>query len=629
MNLYNLAKNNVTKNLKNYGMYLFSLIFTVSIFESFKTLEYSDAATKNILGASNMLIVFNSSSIVISVFSLIFIYYSSNFFIKKRKKEIGLYALLGVENKRIATLLFFETLILGMVALIVGTLFGILFASISFSILSKISLGKFIFVFLFSPKAILSTVITFLLFFIIISIQSSTIIYKYSLIELFKANSKKEDKKKTSIISAILSVAFILIGYGIYFFAVKTNVSISFITLILVIVGTYLFFSSMLFFFVKMKRENKKHLYNGMNIISTNQLLYRIKGNSRTLATITILTATTLTAVGTAVALQMDFNKNITKTIPFGIVTTSTNENYINDIKNIINNYDNNKLLYEESIDTIIVNGSTRASHINSYTVIKESELNKLLSHNSYSIDLPKLTNENDAFILNSFDSESKISTLSLDSKNGPLKLNMVGNTYQSLIHHMLTTVTIVVKDSTYETLNLTEKTNYTILQIDNKKESQGISNDIKDLQEKYKSTLLEKNITLTFYEDYASSSIDIGTIMFIGMFLGLIFLVCTGSIIFFKQMSEAEEEVNRYQILKNIGVSNNVLKTSIFKQVGFVFSVPLIMATIHSTVALSYIALLFHISLATLMLYTIVPYLIIYLIYYFITSIYYFNTVS
>ncbi len=142
MNLYNLAKNNVTKNLKNYGMYLFSLIFTVSIFESFKTLEYSDAATKNILGASNMLIVFNSSSIVISVFSLIFIYYSSNFFIKKRKKEIGLYALLGVENKRIATLLFFETLILGMVALIVGTLFGILFASISFSILSKISLGK-------------------------------------------------------------------------------------------------------------------------------------------------------------------------------------------------------------------------------------------------------------------------------------------------------------------------------------------------------------------------------------------------------------------------------------------------------------------------------------------------------
>ncbi|WP_105176269.1 MULTISPECIES: FtsX-like permease family protein [Clostridium] len=629
MSLYNLAKNNVTKNLKNYGMYLFSLIFTVSIFESFKTLEYSDAATKNILGNSNMLIVFNASSIVISIFSLIFIYYSSNFFIKKRKKEIGLYALLGVENKRIATLLFFETLLLGIVALIVGTLFGILFASISFSILSKISLGKFIFVFLFSPKAILITIITFLIFFIIISIQSSTIIYKYSLIELFKANSKKEDKKKASIISAILSIAFILIGYGIYFFAVKANISFSFVTLILVIIGTYLFFSSMLFFFVKIKRDNKNHLYNGMNIISTNQLLYRIKGNSRTLATITILTATTLTAVGTAVALQMDFNKNITKTLPFGIVTTSTNENYINDIKNIINNYDKNKLLYEESIDTIMVNGSTRASHTNSYIVIKESELNKLLSHNSYSIDLPKLTNENDAFILNSFDSESKISTLSLDSKNGPLKLNIIGNTYQSLVHHMLTTVTIVVKDSTYETLNLTEKTNYTILEIDNKKESQGISNDIKDLQEKYKSTSLEKNITLTFYEDYSASSIDIGTIMFIGMFLGLIFLVCTGSIIFFKQMSEAEEEVNRYQILKNIGVSDNVLKTSIFKQVGFVFSVPLIMATIHSTVALSYIASLFHISLTILMLYTIVPYLVIYLIYYFITSMYYFNTVS
>ncbi|WP_252250149.1 hypothetical protein [Clostridium sp. ZBS13] len=136
-------------------------------------------------------------------------------------------------------------------------------------------MGKFIFVFLFSPKAISITIVTFLLFFIIISIQSSTIIYKYSLIELFKANS-------------------------------------------------------------------------------------------RTLATITILTATTLTAVGTAVALQMDFNKNITKTIPFGIVTTSTNENYINDIKNIINNYDKNKLLYQESIDTIMVNGSTRASYSNS-----------------------------------------------------------------------------------------------------------------------------------------------------------------------------------------------------------------------------------------------------------------------
>ncbi|CEN85526.1 peptide ABC transporter permease [[Clostridium] sordellii] len=212
MVLFNIARKNIEKNLKGYFLYFFSIVFTVGIYYAFKNLQYNPSIDSALSASSKASTAFDSASFIIALFAVLFIWYSNSFFIKKRKKEIGLYALLGIENKEIGLLLFFETLIIGTAALIIGIIAGIIFSKLMLMILLKLIGLNLTIAFTISFKGIFDTFILFMIIFLVIAYQSNRIIYKFKLIELFKASSVSEKGSKGSKLKATMSI--ILIGFG-------------------------------------------------------------------------------------------------------------------------------------------------------------------------------------------------------------------------------------------------------------------------------------------------------------------------------------------------------------------------------------------------------------------------------
>lgn len=630
MILFNIAKKNVQKNIKGYFLYFFSIAFTVAIYFSFKNLQYNQnvGSALSLLGKAG--IVFNAASIVIALFSILFIWYSNSFFIKKRKQEIGLYALLGIENKEIGILLFFETLMIGLAALLIGILSGVLISKVMVDILIKLiglelNIGLTI-----SVKGIIDTSILFIGIFLVMAYQSNRIIYKFKLIDLFKADNISEKPTKESKLLALMSIIIIISGYGVYLSALKGfNIVIaSFATLIMVIIGTMLFFSSLLYFIIKMQKKNESKYYKGLNMLSTSQLLYRIRSNAKMLATIAILSATTLTAIGVSISMYYTTYDMVERETPYSYTIMKDDKNYVKEFEQALSESKNNKLINKSIFTYITLNGTkeNKFGFTQKYIVISQSNLNQILKMNKHK-EVDKI--KDDEFIYvnpksSGFDGQ-KFNAIDKDGKNIELKLK--SNLQERLYNLFSFDETFVVSDSEFENLKANnEISNYYTYNVTNPKD-ETFNQTILKLSKKYETA---DNMSIVSYYNTLKSEFSIsGLLMFIGVFVGLVFLICTGSIIFFKLLSEGQDEAPRYAILKKIGVEDDDIKSSVYKQVGFNFFIPLLVGSLHSVVANYVFCKASNQSLAIVMMWTLIPYSIIYIIYYLITSKFYFNIVT
>lgn len=642
MQLFKLALNNVKKNFKNYFIYVVSMIFSVTIYFIFKFIEHNNEINKVLSSTAKLSDAFKAASIVIAIFSAVFVWYSNSFFIKRRKKEIGLYSLLGIEKKQIGRMLFYETLAIGTMSLTLGILVGMFLSKIFIGILIKIIGISAVINFTISISSIKDTIIIFSIFFVIISLHGSSIIYSYELIELFKAENKGEKEPKASIFFAIASLLLIGSGYYIYTHPLRSFMMTILFTLILVVLGTYILFGSFIIFVIKVSKRSEKRYFKGLNMIGTSQLLYRIKGNSKTLATIAVLSATTLTAMGVSISYYKYFSDNMNKSMPFSYVSTLRSKEFDDRFKNIVNKHNENKLLDELHLNVVKVKtvfpNDRREEELN---VISESQLIDIFKVRKMQLEVPKIKSENEVIIFDELYNENYMENytgenITMNYSGVKEKFMVIDLRGDLLVNEHMLFKTAVVKDSVYEKYNLKEmssKLNGYI--IENQNNSEQLDKEVKELYKEIRNKIYEegnhKRIgqVSSYYSNYKDMSVSVGVMLFIGIFLGLVFLVCTGSIIFFKQLSEAEEEVVRYDILRKIGVDSKEIKINIFKQMVFVFLTPFAVGSIHSVVAVSLIAKVVKINILYPVILSIIPYLIIYIMYYFVTSNFYYKTVT
>ncbi|MCY9510089.1 ABC transporter permease, partial [Paenibacillus larvae] len=214
MTLFNLALRNMKRNFKNYSIYFFSMIFSIVIYYAFVAIQFNSQiqqaaeTSKKISGA----LIF--SSILLILFSALFIIYSNGFFTRKRKKEVGLYSLLGVRKKQIAKMLAYENLFMGLIALVVGIGIGALLSSGFTKLLLVLMDSEMIVHFEIPTAAVFNTALVFFVIILYTSFQGYRLIYRFKLIDLFKADSQGEKVPKGSLVIALLSV--IMIGSGYY-----------------------------------------------------------------------------------------------------------------------------------------------------------------------------------------------------------------------------------------------------------------------------------------------------------------------------------------------------------------------------------------------------------------------------
>ena len=604
MTLFNLALKNIRRNMKSYGLYIGSTIFSIIIFFTFATLKHSGDISGLAEQSKQISGIMSASAFVLIIFVAIFILYSNSFFMRKRKKEVALYALMGVRKQKIGFLLFFENMVIGMVSLIVGVVSGFFLSQLLLSLLLKL-MGLNIGIGLaFSPNAVIETIIVFLIIFLFTSLQGYRVIYRFKLIDLFHASKKGEELPKARVISVILGLATLA---GAYWLALQDltseawrllGLAMPIVIIALTVLGTYLIFNSVLVFVLQMLKKRKFWAWKGLNLMTASQLLYRIRGNAKTLTIIATLSATTITAGGAVFGLYYDTEENVEQYTPFSFMWEGQ----------------------EEAIDASIVKESirvdTKSIRINSeqmekaYTVIDHSAFEQLAEALEWDIDSLNITEDEVALIEPFYDEQWTEDVKEVSFNKVDYEVVQI---YGESIFNISTVpgTVIVAHDKAYNDLNAEEST-YQAVQVENYKEHLDLSQELE-----------AKSSTVDFssaVQDFQDSLEGTGIMLFVGSFLGLVFLVATGSIIFFKMMTEAEDDKDKYSILYKIGVPEKEIKRTIRYQVGFIFIAPLILGLLHGTVALIAFSSLFQMELWVPITIWMLAYVFIYIIYYFIT---------
>lgn len=630
MNLFNVSLKNVRNSMSNYVMYFVSIVFSVFIFFSFKSIQYNDSLT-NI--NKNFKAGINAAAVVIIVFAFIFIYYSNMFFINRRKKEIGTYSLLGMRKGQIGKIFLYESFIIGIAAIFLGVIFGFIFAKLMTMILIKLMGGSVVVKMSLSFKAIAETVCAFLVMFIIIGIKNNIMIKRKKLIDFFKKEGEiLSTKKSLLIVKGILGIALIIMSYVMATSdMLLEDITMAPIILITIIPGTFLFFSSAVSIIFNLVKKNKTFYYRGRNLIAVSELSYKISSNAKMLSTIAILVATSVTALGFTVSLYYDINKNIEKNYKFSYNINAENEKVNSEIDKLLEKnkgkyvaeFDKTIELIDKEVkyDLIGEKNKIKEERKDNIQLIKESDFQSIMKHQKR--EYSNLKDKNHAYYI--IDKGMTLLYESLENLEMKLpdenKTFIINKEYRDLLLNRQTSYNlVVVKDSVFNEIK-TKQNIYKlrVIDISNERTLLNMSMDIKKI--------VDENIKFNYPFNFTSSittykeDLEVfGLMLFIGIFLSIIFLLCTGSIILFKQLASIYDDKDRYIMLKKLGAKNKDIQKMLSKQLKVMFLLPLIIGTIHNLFAMTIVQKLIPRDITVPIIITLGVYYLGYFVYYFIT---------
>lgn len=654
MTLSQLVFRSMKKNIRHYYLYFFALIFSVTLYFSFVTLQYNPSVVE-VSDSIKISAGLKAASYLLLFVVVFFVLYANRLFMKRRSKEIGLYQLIGMSKGLVTRLLVLENTILWVSALAIGVGLGFLSSRIFAMVLLRILEKDVLVQLIFSVEALQMTIFVFLALLIIVLIQTAIGIRRVSLLTLFTANAISEvNVKRFSGIQMLLGfIGLVLIGYGYYlsttlFELESDNVNMLFYKMIAIlgstIGGTYFVFRFSVAFVLELIRKRKRGHLSIQDVLSLSPIMHRMKSNAMSLTTITVISATALGILCLSYISYYSAGSSAKQSIPFDyIVLNDQGEAFIEVLKEkkieftqtdieILDVEVEKKNLF---VDDIPAGFSVETKGFMSIT--KLSDVQKVL---------PKLIlKEGEGYITGYSSMMSEIikweanKPVQLTTLAGEENLSIKELIADSVLGYFLTGggETLVVTDEKFEKLatdsSIQEQTFWSKqVGIDLVDRSQ-----LKEVQTIYEKTTNNGHFEVTkdngtintvdmgSQEEFRLSMLDVyGLIIFVTGFLGLAFLMTTGSILYFKQMTEAEEERASYTVLRKIGFTANELMKGIYIKQLFSFGVPLVIGLAHSYFAVKSGWMLFGTELVMPLLITMSIYVILYSIFAFLTIGYY-----
>lgn len=592
MSVLSIAFSNFKNNIKTYTMFFISMIFSVIILSNILILLDGEAI--KLLGEANIMyteMILRLITVILVIFMIFFIWYTSNIFLKNRKKEIGLFTFMGVDLKTIGKIYFSEMMLICISASIIGICVGILFSKFFQMIVFALAGFKVDVKLDITANAVINTFLIFTGIFLLMSIKGFINIARSKVIELINNSKRVEKMPKVNAfiyIIAVLSLGCILYGY---YLVIISQIN-AFKTLILVCIGTYGLFYSVIPVALNFIINNKNILYKGENIITINSLAYRVKKNYTTYATIGILTACTVTVLGTSVSMRRLYSMSEQNDQLFSMSFSSANK-----IDNLNINKEITDLLGEKrfdlSTDVLMVDNTLKdvdEFQKEKYIVIPYNKLRDILKINGYEKDLEKVNEEiikgNKAIYIQrpgtlaSFIKKNKVTIADkvFEISEGNIRFKVLGS--------LLNYATIVVNSEEYENLKLKgELINFYGIKIndDNKFLNEDTIIKLSQKLEPYISNDINFQVGI-----YKTKNVEwLKLVYAIGSFLFLVFVLAEASIIYIKIYSDATEDKDKYKILKNIGASKKDLQKAIRKEVILFYVLPLSIGLIHSFFAI------------------------------------------
>lgn len=627
MMLCKLSIKNITKSMKDYAIYFFTLILGVAIFYVFNAID-SQTVMFKVSGRTYEIIklmtsILSAISVFVSFILGFLIIYASRFLIKRRNKEFAIYLTLGMSKRKISLILFFETLLIGLISLIIGLGLGVVLSqlmSILVANMFEADMTKFQFV--FSQSACLKTLIYFGIMYLIVIIFNTIIINKYKLIDLLSSSKKSEKVKLKNpyVCIVIFIISVIVLGLAYYLvtdgFEKLTTADQILIPIIMGIASTFTLFWSMSGLILKLVMSLKNIYYKGLNSFIVRQISSKINTMVFSMTIICLMLFVTICVLSSSLSLKNSMTKNLKELVPMDIeFTKPVNREEGNGFSEIEVN--DSKISIEKTLENLNLNPEEEFKDTLSFNIYEdESIILKSLLINSLdeiykeypfllynqTIDLMKLSDynalaekfnlekynlkENEYIVIVNYDYMASIINTGL--KNNP-ELLLNNETYHSkykkcqdgfyeLNSSRSNTGFIVLPDKALE--NHTSIAEFLVANYKNDKEK------TEDKIDEVLSNNYNKTTWLTYNSkiDIAKASVGLGALVtFVGLYLGIIFLISSAAILALKELSESTDNKERYNMLRKIGASEEMLNSALFKQIGIFFATPLLLAIIHS----------------------------------------------
>lgn len=627
MMLCKLSLKNITKSMKDYAIYFFTLILGVAIFYVFNAID-SQTVMFKVSGRTYEIIklmtsILSAISVLVSFILGFLIIYASRFLIKRRNKEFAIYLTLGMSKRKISLILFFETLLIGLISLIIGLGLGVFLSQLMSVLVANMfeaDMTKFQFV--FSQSACLKTLIYFGIMYLIVIIFNTIIINKYKLIDLLSSSKKSEKVKLKNpyVCIVIFIISVIVLGLAYYLvtdgFEKLTTADQILIPIIMGIVSTFTLFWSMSGLILKLVMSLKNIYYKGLNSFIVRQISSKINTMVFSMTIICLMLFVTICVLSSSLSLKNSMTKNLKELVPMDIeFTKPVNREEGNGFSEIEVN--DSKISIEKTLENLNLNPEEEFKDTLSFNIYEdESIILKSLLINSLdeiykeypfllynqTIDLMKLSDynalaekfnlekynlkENEYIVIVNYDYMASIINTGL--KNNP-ELLLNNETYHSkykkcqdgfyeLNSSRSNTGFIVLPDKALE--NHTSIAEFLVANYKNDKEK------TEDKIDEVLSNNYNKTTWLTYNSkiDIANASVGLGALVtFVGLYLGIIFLISSAAILALKELSESTDNKERYNMLRKIGASEEMLNSALFKQIGIFFAIPLLLAIIHS----------------------------------------------
>lgn len=613
-----LAKQNIRNNKSTYIPYIITCIFCIAMIYMMEFLRDCPTLDQAVRQADEVRMIVFTGEIVVEIFCIIFLIYSNSFLMKRRQKEIGLYNILGLERNHIGIVMFLETIITSIGSLAGGIAAGIIGSKLALLLLLKLLHIPSVLGFYISVKGIFTCLFMFGIIFLMILFLNLAKIHLSRPVELLRGNNTGEKEPAAKWLMAL--IGFICLGAG-YYLAVTTESPIKAITIfllavILVMAGTYLLFTAGSIVILKFLRRRKSFYYRTGNFISISGMLYRMKQNAIGLASICILSTGVLLMIAMTVSIYFGMNDIMLNRYPYDVdmsVTSISEEECQTAIEAFEKAIADNKVPVEKSVEEIYLdivcskNGDQIL--IKPANTIRNSDsvlVLSLLDQAEYERLTGISANLNDGEIFAWYPSAVQKDSVTVDETEFTVKKWLDKNPLTCGEDAVSDNAVLVVTDEDFkkfdemrtemykgvssapagEDLTLHLGLDITGSETDKIDFGTPVMEVVKDLK---KNGGLSENSWITSgirQQEYESYYADNGSLLFIGIFLGSLFLMGTAMIIYYKQISEGYEDQKRFEIMQKVGLSRREVRSSVRRQILMVFFLPLLMAMLHITMA-------------------------------------------
>lgn len=612
-----MALTNIKKHSKIYFPYILTCVGSIAMFYIMYSLAHDDGLNK-MYGGAQLGLILSTGVVILGIFSAIFLFYTHSFLIKRRKREFGIYNILGMEKKHISKMMCWEMIFTAAAGLILGIAAGLILSKLCYMLLLRlISSGAVMsgtapavsLTFSLSSKTLVSTAALFSVIFILSLLNTLRQIHVSSPVELLSGSDQGEKEPKVKWPLVVIGIAALGAGYWLALTVkdIMAALGTLFTAILLVIIGTYCLFTAGSIAVLKLLRKNKNYYYKARHFTSVSGLLYRMKQNAVGLANICILSTAVLVTVSTTVSLYIGLPGLIRTRYPRNFILninsvsaedTAAIDSQISAILEKYSQTESNTIRMRQTSLPVLQNGSSMTKVLETSTTAD----GKAATLYMITLDDYKKQGGDNTVTLN--DDEILIQKVYGDELTGDISLGgrtwhikdsidditaassqkvmMVNSYYIVMPSEKAVTDTFVsaAPDYLVEDYNSKPMNYYYAFDL-------LCSNELQQQIDAELQTTVFGNDSRTGYIDAVASNLDdinalYGSFFFIGIFIGLLFVMATVLIIYYKQISEGYEDRNRYAIMQKVGMSLKEVRRSIKSQVLTVFFLPLCVACIH-----------------------------------------------